>query len=205
MDKIILGYLMLRGMSAYDLKTCIKKNLSSMCSASSGSLYAALNKLKAGGLIEEDKTEAARDKKMYSITSKGRTTFMEWISMPMSSDKVKNIEMAKLFFGGIQDKATLINALNGYVKNLENEHKELMEIKKINDSMSKEAIQNMINNLSNDPYNKEGIKALNSNVSESQIKQIYENQMRTLSFGIAHTEFQIDWFKKEISKIEKEN
>ena len=57
MDKIILGYLMLCGMSAYDLKTSIRRDMSSMCSASAGSIYAALKKLLGQGMSGEEASD----------------------------------------------------------------------------------------------------------------------------------------------------
>lgn len=177
MDKIILGYLMICKMSAYDLKTCIKKNLSSMVSASSGSIYAALNKLKSLGLIgEESDDKDPRDKKMYFITDDGRKAFQEWITEPMRPEKAKNIELAKLFFGGLTDNNNLTTALKGFVDGLKKDLNEL-----------------------------ETIKANNQYVPDPSEKRIFDNQMRTLEFGIANLKFQIEWFNNEIKKIEKEN
>ena len=45
MDKIILGILMLRRMTAYEIRNIIKNNFKSMCSDSLGSIQSALKKL----------------------------------------------------------------------------------------------------------------------------------------------------------------
>ena len=45
MDKIILGILMLRRMTAYELRNTIRDNFKSMCSDSLGSIQVTLKKL----------------------------------------------------------------------------------------------------------------------------------------------------------------
>lgn len=206
MDKIILGYLMLCGMSAYDLKTSIRRDMSSMCSASAGSIYAALKKLLGQGMIgEEASDDGLHDKKIYYITELGREAFLQWIGEPMSFEKAKNMELAKIFFGGMQSKEEQIVALKGYVNSLVLELEVLMQIKKANKPMDAGEIIQMQERLMADAYNGEGMKALeNGRVSTEMVGQINQNQMRTLEYGIALIRFQIEWYEKMITEIGNE-
>lgn len=206
MEKIILGYLMICGMSAYDLKTSIRKNMSSMCSSSAGSIHSALKKLLEHGLIAEELSEQfSRDKKIYSITEQGRVEFLNWVNEPMKLEKAKNIELAKMFFAGMQSKEARIVSIKKYVENLENELAELLQIENASKEMSAEGIQQFQKRLSLDSYNVNGIKSLGDNeVSLDMISDIYNNQMLTLSYGIAQAKFQIQWYKNMISEMESE-
>lgn len=207
MDKIILGCLMIRGMSAYDVKTYVRKNLSSMCSNSSGSIYTALSKLLHKGYIgEEALAKDSRDKKMYYITKEGRMFFLQWLDTPMSSEKAKNMELAKLFFGGIQDKHKQIICLKEFVSSIKEELEGLLMIQKIQGNQTPQSIETMQQYLLDDPYNEEGLKAIGKkSLPYEMVQQIYQNQMRTLEYGIAEITFQIQWYEKTIEEMEKEN
>ncbi|MDO4493692.1 MAG: helix-turn-helix transcriptional regulator [Clostridia bacterium] len=206
MEKIILGYLMICGMSAYDLKTSIRKNMSSMCSASAGSIYTALKKLLEQGLIAEAASgPLARDKKIYAITEKGRDAFLCWIDEPMKTDKAKDIELAKMFFAGMQGKEAQIASVAKYIETLEAELDGLLQIETATNAMCEEDLLGMRERLSADPNNAAGIKALgNDTVTREMVMRIYKEQMRTLSYGIAQTRFQIGWYKSMLAELENE-
>lgn len=206
MEKIILGYLMICGMSAYDLKTAIRKNMSSMCSSSAGSIHTALKKLLDQRLIMEVISEQSlRAKKTYSITEQGRMEFLNWINEPMRLEKAKNIELAKLFFSGMQSRESRVKSIKKYVESLEAELAELLQIESATKDMSVDRIQHFQEKLTLDLYNSDGIKALaNNEISSKMVGEIYKNQMLTLSYGIEQAKFQIRWYKNMIAEIETE-
>ena len=198
---------MIRGMSVYDLKTLIRKNLSAMCSASAGSIYTALKKLLEKEYIGEESLEGdSRDKKMYYITKLGREEFLQWINEPMNAGKTKNIELAKLFYGGIRKEEEQIVGLKSFVKSMKEELQMLQRIRGVQGNLDSTSIKSMQKFLYEDHFNSEGIKALNEQtVSSEMIERIYRNQMLTLDYGIASIEFQISWYEKTIIELENEN
>lgn len=99
MEYLILGLLLLSPMAGYDLQQFIKKNLALICSPSAGSVQTALSKLEKSGKIAVSETaEGRRHKKIFTITDIGRSAFSAWIAQPMQADKVKNMELSRLFF-----------------------------------------------------------------------------------------------------------
>lgn len=106
MEYLILGLLLLAPMTGYELQRFIKQNLALICSSSAGSVQTALTKLEKEGRIAAAETvEGRRRKKTFSITPAGRQAFAAWVARPMQAGKVKNMELARLFFLGLAQPA----------------------------------------------------------------------------------------------------
>ena len=106
MEYLILGLLLLAPMTGYELQRFIKQNLALICSSSAGSVQTALTKLEKEGRIAAAETvEGRRRKKTFSITPAGRQAFEAWVARPMQAGKVKNMELARLFFLGLAQPA----------------------------------------------------------------------------------------------------
>ena len=106
MEYLILGLLLLAPMTGYELQRFIKQNLTLICSSSAGSVQTALTKLEKEGRIAAAETvEGRRRKKTFSITPAGRQAFEAWVARPMQAGKVKNMELARLFFLGLAQPA----------------------------------------------------------------------------------------------------
>ena len=102
MEYLILGLLLLTPMTGYELQRFIKQNLALICSSSAGSVQTALAKLEREGRIAaEEAMEGRRRKKTFSITGQGRQAFEAWVAQPMQAGKVKNMELARMFFLGL--------------------------------------------------------------------------------------------------------
>ena len=201
MDKIILGILMLRRMTAYELRNTIRDNFKSMCSDSLGSIQAALKKLLSLKMVTfEDLVEKGINKKRYAITDIGEKVLMEWIKIPIDISKTKNIDMGKLLFMGYIPKNEQKNLINKIILSLEEEYSELKNLKEsINFENERLGIENYL--LTDTEY-QERIKNLNkkNNVSEN-IKEISKFTLATLDYGIDVVDFNIKWFKKLKTKI----
>ena len=66
---LILGLLMIRSLTVYDIKTILEKKISPFYAASYGSIQAAVRKLlKNEHVTFTEKVEKGRNKKVYSIT-----------------------------------------------------------------------------------------------------------------------------------------
>ncbi|ERL25837.1 MULTISPECIES: PadR family transcriptional regulator [unclassified Leptotrichia] len=201
MDKIILGILMLRRMTAYELRNTIRDNFKSMCSDSLGSIQAALKKLLSLKMVTfEELVEKGINKKRYVITDIGEKVLMEWIKIPIDISKTKNIDMGKLLFMGYIPKNEQKNLINKIILSLEEEYSELKNLKEsINFENERLAIENYL--LTDTEY-QERIKNLNkkNNVSKN-IKEISKFTLATLDYGIDVVDFNIKWFKKLKTKI----
>ncbi|WP_455036891.1 PadR family transcriptional regulator [Leptotrichia massiliensis] len=201
MDKIILGILMLRRMTTYELRNTIRDNFKSMCSDSLGSIQVALKKLLSLKMVTfEELVEKGINKKRYAITDIGEKVLMEWIKIPIDISKTKNIDMGKLLFMGYIPKNEQKNLINKIILSLEEEYSELKNLKEsINFENERLAIENYL--LTDTEY-QERIKNLNkkNNVSKN-IKEISKFTLATLDYGIDVVDFNIKWFKKLKTKI----
>jgi hypothetical protein len=201
MDKIILGILMLRRMTAYELRNTIRDNFKSMCSDSLGSIQVTLKKLLSLKMVTfEELVEKGINKKRYAITDIGEKVLMEWIKIPIDISKTKNIDMGKLLFMGYIPKNEQKNLINKIILSLEEEYSELKNLKEsINFENERLAIENYL--LTDTEY-QERIKNLNkkNNVSKN-IKEISKFTLATLDYGIDVVDFNIKWFKKLKTKI----
>ena len=201
MDKIILGILMLRRMTAYELRNTIRDNFKSMCSDSLGSIQVALKKLLSLKMVTfEELVEKGINKKRYAITDIGEKVLMEWIKIPIDISKTKNIDMGKLLFMGYIPKNEQKNLINKIILSLEKEYSELKNLKEsINFENERLAIENYL--LTDTEY-QERIKNLNKkNDVSKNIKEISKFTLATLDYGIDVVDFNIKWFKKLKTKI----
>ena len=201
MDKIILGILMLRRMTAYELRNTIRDNFKSMCSDSLGSIQITLKKLLSLKMVTfEELVEKGINKKRYAITDIGEKVLIEWIKIPIDISKTKNIDMGKLLFMGYIPKNEQKNLINKIILSLEEEYSELKNLKEsINFENERLAIENYL--LTDTEY-QERIQNLNkkNNVSKN-IKEISKFTLATLDYGIDVVDFNIKWFKKLKTKI----
>ena len=201
MDKIILGILMLRRMTAYELRNTIRDNFKSMCSDSLGSIQVALKKLLSLKMVTfEELVEKGINKKRYAITDIGEKVLMEWIKIPIDISKTKNIDIGKLLFMGYISKNEQKNLINKIILSLEKEYSELKNLKEsINFENERLAIENYL--LTDTEY-QERIKNLNKkNDVSKNIKEISKFTLATLDYGIDVVDFNIKWFKKLKTKI----
>lgn len=204
MDKIILGLLMIKHLTIYEIRNIIKANLQSMCSDSMGSIQAAIKKLLANDMIIFNEfVENCVNKKVYSITPKGREYFSEWVCTPMSTSKMKNMELSKLFFMGLAPKDKRIELIDASVLEMK---EDLAYLKTIQSAIGD-------TNLKIDAYvadvksDKEMYKSLlnSSKCSsiEESVKDVSLYNKLTLKLGIDMSEFQISWYENLKDKIIK--
>ncbi len=101
MDNIILGLLLLRNRTIYQLRERIDKGLNLMYSSSMGSIQAAIKKLLHCGYVDYGETvENGKYKKVYRITESGKRYFLEWVNTPIEQQGVRMPGVGKdLFYG----------------------------------------------------------------------------------------------------------
>ena len=131
---------------------------------------------------------------------------MEWLNSPINIEKAKNIELSKIFFGGLLTTKQQILVIKEHISNLQNELQSLNSIYELQRQCDKNTLQSIYNVLIEDYYNQCGIKALSeSSMSDKLVSCIFENQMATLNYGIAEVKFQISWYQKRLKELEAKN
>lgn len=182
MEYLILGLLMLSPMTGYELQQFIKKNLSLICSHSAGSVQTALSKLEKEGKVKISETaQGKRHKKIFSIADTGRTDFASWVAQPMQADKVKNMELSRLFFAGLAKPEERLAAIRDYIRQMEDTKSVLSTIRDYLNCMNKQALP-----LGTD------------------WAQVLRFQGYTIEYGIAAAEFEIAWYSKLLCKLEEQ-
>lgn len=175
MDKIILGLLILKSRTIYEIRAKFADNLNLMYSSSTGSIQAALKKLLSQGYIECTETkENGRRKKIYMITDSGRAVFSEWVNSSFDGAQNKSPELAKLYFMGLSDKKERPKRVRELIERLEEANCALTLL-----------------------YN-EGLSLAPS----EEYRDLFNYQFMTVKFGKDYTAFQLEWFRKLLSEME---
>lgn len=83
-EHILIGLVCLSPASGYDLKRIFAATPMGIYQPSSGSLYPALRRLEANGLLKADGTgEPARHRRVYQPTQAGRAAHAAWLRTPV--------------------------------------------------------------------------------------------------------------------------
>ena len=182
MENLILGLLLLSPMTGYELQQFIKKNLALICSHSAGSVQAALSKLEKDGKVTASETaEGKRRKKTFFITDAGRSAFSHWVSQPMQADKVKNMELSRLFFAGLARPEERLAAIRDYIRQLEETHGVLCAIREHFQKMDQRELP-----------------------PGTDWPQVLRFQEYTIQYGIAAAEFEIGWYSRLLHELEEQ-
>ena len=202
MEHIILSLLLLKGMTIYEMRTYIQKNLSTVCSDSLGSIQTAIKKLLDKEYITvQEYIDNSMIKKQYSVTEKGVIYFKEWIGTPMNIQKMKNMEVGKFFFLGMASKEKRIAFIENYIESLHSEYDKLCQIQQFVDDTKDSVIETNIIRISKEPKLAEHLMDI-SEVSELKhvIGNIYEYQTYMLEYGLAKLKADIIFFEKILNR-----
>src|ERR1022692_4335134 len=99
--EVLLGLLTIESMSGYDLGLTIRGSVGHFWNESYGQIYPNLKKLAHDGLVsfKTERQKGKPDRRIYSITKKGRERLTEWIAIPPQPEIPRNEMLLKLFFG----------------------------------------------------------------------------------------------------------
>ncbi|MBM3555176.1 MAG: PadR family transcriptional regulator [Alphaproteobacteria bacterium] len=111
---LCLGVLSLGPASGYEIKKVLEGPLGSFFDASYGSIYPALARLAEGGLVsvEEKPQERRPDKKIYTITSRGRITLASALEKRPGRDRVRSDFAATMLFADLLSPRELATCLD---------------------------------------------------------------------------------------------
>ncbi|HTX79219.1 MAG TPA: PadR family transcriptional regulator, partial [Longilinea sp.] len=110
----LLGFLNFGPMTGYDLKKTLDESTQFFWHAELSQIYPELKSLEQKGSITSETLpqDGKPDKKIYSITSKGKEELRAWLSDPLDEAPViKNKVLLKLFFSGILKKEEICSQL----------------------------------------------------------------------------------------------
>lgn len=119
--EVLLGLLTIEPMSGYDLGLTVRASVGHFWNESYGQIYPNLKKLASEGFVS-CKTERQRgkpDRRIYSITKKGRERLTRWLKVPPQPEIPRNEMLLKLFFGEQVPAEVLI----GYVERVAKERR----------------------------------------------------------------------------------
>jgi len=204
MSYLILGLLMLRRYTVYEIRGAISQNFKSMCSDSMGSIQTAIKKLLAAEMIVcSEYVEKSVNKKRYSITDKGREEFLSWVGTPADLSEGKNMELGKLLFMGFVPASQRLELIDEIILLLESKLSYMLGVQSCaNVSAGKtEAAQYW----ERDPEYWLGVQKAIQNSDMGETADIIGYfQMITLQHGIDSCKFNIDWFKTLREKMKEE-
>ncbi|GGA13168.1 PadR family transcriptional regulator [Paenibacillus marchantiophytorum] len=98
---VILGMLMKRSLSGYEIKQLFESLFSYFYNSSYGTIYPMLHRLEKEELITKENVlqEGKPNKNVYTITDKGKSQFTDYLLSPVESDSVKSDFLMRLYFG----------------------------------------------------------------------------------------------------------
>ena len=207
MDKLILGLLMIKHFTVYEIRQVMRQNFSSMCSDSLGSIQAALKKLSQQGAVTySEYVEKGKMKKESAITASGRILFLEWLKTPIDMSKNKNMDLGKFLFMGYLPKKEQLQMLDLTIEGLEVEVQEFEAVKDaIRFTEEQEKVKAYLEQ--NSHLATELIETSQAADLAESISQIGYFEMKTLEFGLDSARFQLDWFiklRQQLAENEKE-
>jgi len=130
-EYILLGFLMERNMTGYDMKQYMSKSTSYFMDASFGSIYPALKRLTQKGLIEgRESAQGGKLKKTYFIRESGKTEFLKWLDSPIEPSKTNvSSALAKVFFYRYLSTDRVQELVAQYIREMEKYKTDLLELK----------------------------------------------------------------------------
>lgn len=118
---VCLGMLTDGDASGYDLKKYFECSFGHFFAAGYGSIYPALATLARNGLVEYEEIpqDGKPDRKVYSITAKGREELMRGLNDANPSHKVRSEFLATLWFANLLSDAQINSILDNKLAELE--------------------------------------------------------------------------------------
>jgi DNA-binding PadR family transcriptional regulator len=100
-DFVLLGFLLYRPMTGYELKAVMDRTTGHFYRPSYGGIYPGLGRLARDGLAEMTMAPVGgRAKKTYRALPAGRKAFLAWLQIAPDITRGPGIVLAKMFFWG---------------------------------------------------------------------------------------------------------
>lgn len=130
-EYILLGFLMERNMTGYDMKQHMSFSTSYFMDASFGSIYPALKRLTEKGYIDVmEVSEGGKLKKVYSITENGKIEFLKWLDLPIDSSKSSiSPALVKIFFYRYLSAERVQELIGQYIEDIKKYKIDILNLK----------------------------------------------------------------------------
>ena len=115
---ICLGILTRGDATGYEIKKVFEDGgLQHFVEASFGSIYPALSRLTDEGLVSvrEEAQEKRPDRKVYSITPRGRTAFLTALMKPLPEDRHRSPFVFAMLFSDLLPPSRVSALIDGYI------------------------------------------------------------------------------------------
>lgn len=129
---LILAILNFEDASGYEIKKHSTEGMFSyFVDISYGSIYPTLSRLEADGLVtcRSEAQSGKPDKKVYSITDAGRTSFLETLQVPHQKDKFKSEFLLVAMCAAITPPTVIQQAVDSHIDEVEAIKNHINELK----------------------------------------------------------------------------
>jgi DNA-binding PadR family transcriptional regulator len=98
---IVLGLISAAGKATpYDLKQMHASGIGGFWTLNHAQLYAEPDRLVEGGYLEVEREDGGRRRKLYELTSSGRSALGDWLANPSDEfTELRDVGLLQLFFG----------------------------------------------------------------------------------------------------------
>lgn len=175
----ILGLLCDKPATGYEINETFRDSLRFFWKATTSQIYRELNTLENKGFVQKEKIEqkGKPDKNVFSITSEGKTEFLNWLSNGDLCLEQRVPVLLKVFFLGLREPQENIE----FFKNIKNLMEQAMQ--------ALEPVSGIIQKYGKDGYDSE---------------KIYWQM--TLDYGLRRMQMEKEWAEACMKKImENEN
>ncbi len=205
MEFIILGLLLFKPMTVYEIRMYVQRNLTTICSDSLGSIQIAIKKLlNKGFIVTNEYVERGLTKKRHSITSLGVNHYKEWVGSPINIAKMTNMEESKFYFLGTAPKEKRISCLKSYIASLKDQQSKLNAIKEFTKASEDAVIRANLDRINSETQIIDNLAVVSEEKDLRTIfKSTYSYQIYLLEYGLNRTRSDIAFYEK-ILKLEME-
>lgn len=118
LPRILLGFLGIRPMTGYDIKTTFDRSIASYWNASHSQIYTTLRALESEGLVASEiiYQDTRPNRRLYQLTQAGERALRTWLSDPVPDRFTKDEYLAKLFFCGECGDKTALQHLDSHLQ-----------------------------------------------------------------------------------------
>jgi PadR family transcriptional regulator, regulatory protein AphA len=115
---VVLGLIGLRGASTpYQLKRAASRSINYFWPFPHSQLYGEPERLAAAGLLSEEREEAGRRRKLYSLTPLGKQALENWLATPPGAIfEMRDMAVLQLFFGEFTSRETIVRLAEDQVR-----------------------------------------------------------------------------------------
>ena len=132
--RVILGFLGVRPMSGYEIKSLVDNSTRFFWAASYGQIYPELRRLADAGLIEGDEqSHGNRRRVVYDLTHAGRSALAAWHRNASEIQETRDESMLKIFFadsvGGIEATESALEGKREHHRGVASQLREIQLLK----------------------------------------------------------------------------